>query len=554
MNKKILIDTSDEKNIYVAIVEGDRLINFFIDSDLDYSSVGDVFLGRVDHVEKSLQAYFIDYGAQKNGFLPFSSSKTTLEKNQYVAVQVTKDEKHNKGAMLTTFIEIKTILTIFILFKENLCSLSRKISSKTERSKLKDYYENLSMSNNIKLHTIFREAALSADSSKLKKDFDNLQCKIRDIIRAEGMKDTHLILKSNSVIEKTIIDHYKSDTEVIVQGDVPKQILEYSRKHTGTNIFVDYNVDKQIESIFSNRVNLPSGGYMIIQHTEALTSIDVNSGVCKKGNSIDSVALLTNMEAAKEAAYQIQLRDIGGLIVIDFIDMYHKEHILSVVEEMKKFMDDDKAKNNIGEFNRFGLLSISRQQLRKNTFSSIHEKCRNCQGIGFFIKDSLWASVIMRKLIELSTDKNVEEILIKCSNSLAYYMLNKQKSFLYELECQHKKSVQFEFLDSTPEIAFKKHNIWKKYDDVSHLISDGKFIMPQIAIKTENPCEENVKLIRSLNPENIVNNKVTLPESTVRKIDDSRFYNMVKLENYFKQEPTYLKECIFIDNQLIGQI
>ena len=223
----------------------------------------------------------------------------------------------------------------------------------------------------------------------------------------------------------------------------------------------------KLKSILHERVNLPSGGYIIIQHTEALTSIDVNSGVCKKDNSIDKTVFTTNLEAAPEIAHQLQLRDIGGLIVVDFIDMYQQEYIEHVMNAIKINMESDKAKYNIGKIDQFGLLSISRQQLRKNIFYSTHKKCNSCEGKGYSHKDPVAAFLLMMKLENLLHDdhKNIDAVTVQCNADLVYYIVNNLNS-LSKIEKKYSKKIKFEFHDAT-KITYIRDGELHTIDDIT---------------------------------------------------------------------------------------
>ncbi len=490
----MLIDSKDESNIQIAITENERLVNFFFESNENESIVRNVYLGIVDHVENSLQAYFINYGGNKNGFLSFSASKENLIKGQYIIVQIVKDEKENKGAMLTTFIEIKSMLMVGLMNQNKGCSVSKKISAKTDRELIKSWYERLD--SHIDSHIIFRHSVMNKEYSQVENDIKNINQTMEYITNAAKEKTVRLILKAPSMIEKIITDYYKPDTQIYVEGDIqgniPQYMSEYANKHNEIeSIFKFHNIENQIESIFCERVNLPSGGYIIIQHTEALTSIDVNSGVCKKESSIDKTALLTNMEAAVEITKQLQLRDIGGLIVIDFIDMYQKEYMELVTKKIAKNMENDKAKYNLGELDRFCLFTISRQQLRRNSFISMHRKCLHCEGIGFVKKDSVWSSFVLRQVAHLIKEDYVEKVMIKCDSNLAYYILNHKRDMLYNMENEYNKVVQFEFVqNNVPCIFYEQDNILHEHmiDNIKQQTHDGIFKLPSEAedIKTSN--------------------------------------------------------------------
>ncbi|QEK38004.1 hypothetical protein FZC35_01250 [Candidatus Cytomitobacter indipagum] len=511
MNKLMLVDSTDESSIQIAIIEENRLMNFFFESNENHSNVGNIYLAKVDHVENSLQAYFINYGENKNGFLSFLSSKESLKKGQLVIVQVVKDEKENKGAMLTTFIEIKSLFMIALMNQENSCSISKKISAKSDRESIKAWHEKLTK--NTDCHIIFRHSALGENYKKIENDFSNIKRKMQIISQAAKKKDVHLALRSPSLIEKTFIDYHKPDMKMIIEGRVPDCIKDSAIKHKESNpIFKFYDVENQIESMYCERVNLESGGYIIIQHTEALTSIDVNSGICKKENSIDKTAFLINMEAAYEAAKQIQLRDIGGLIVIDFIDMYSQNNLGTVSAEFAKHMDNDKAKYNLGEMDRFCLFSISRQQLRRNSFLSMHKKCSNCHGSGFTKKDSLNSTFIFRQIAYINQEINTKNIVINCDSNLIYYILNHKKDIVREFEQNNDINIRFEFhSESMPKIFYEQDGQLMEYyyDDVKKKIHNGSFKFPKVLAKEiSDPINANANAnINAISDEKEVDTK-----------------------------------------------
>ncbi len=538
MNKLMLIDSVDESNIQIAIVENGRLLNFFFESNENYSNVGNVYLGRVDHVENSLQAYFIDYGENKNGFLSFFASKDTLVKNQRVIVQVVKDEKGNKGAMLTTFVEIKSIFLIAVLNKNPGCSISKKISSKSDRDLIKSWHEN--MASEIDCNLIFRHASVYEKYSKIKSDFEKIKKQIACINDHPEKTKVHLLMKAPSIIEKSIIDYYKADMQVYIEGKMFNNTSNYAKRFNQTKpIFKFYEIEDQIESLLHDRVNLLSGGYINIQHTEALTSIDVNSGICKKENSIDKTAFLTNLEAAKEIAYQIRLRDIGGLIVIDFIDMYKKDSMDIVVKEISDSMIDDKAKFNLGELDKFSLFTISRQQLRKNTFLSMHKKCTECNGVGFKRKNSSSSSFILRNISYLIRKKSVDSIVIKCSSELVFYMLNHKKDVIFYLENNYTKKISFENNDNNEvKIFYYTNGISNEYilNNISEKIDNNEFIVKDNkSIEVEEVSKKPDK-------------KISIEYDDLVKI------RMLAHENKYNCSFMPKKELIIMGNELIGQI
>ncbi len=559
MNKLMLIDSIDESNIQIAIVENGKLANFFFESNENNSTVGNVYLGRIDHVEHSLQAYFVDYGAGKNGFLSFSASKDPLVKNQKIIVQIVKDEKENKGAMLTTFVEIKSLFLVALINKPKGCSISKKISAKSDRELMQSWHAKLNVEHNC--HLIFRHAALDKKYKHISQDFEKIKSKIDCIYAAAEKSKVRLLIKSQSIIEKAIIDYYKPGTEVYVEGQIPSYISSYAKKYNkAVPIFKFHDVENQIEALFCDRVNLPSGGYINIQHTEALTSIDVNSGVCKKENSIDKTALFTNLEAAREIAHQLILRDIGGLIVIDFIDMYQKQSMEMLEKQISSSMAGDKAKYNLGELDRFSLFAISRQQLRKNTFLSMHKRCVTCHGVGFVRKDSAMSAFILRQITNLIKQRTVQSILIKCRSDLVFYMLNHKKDIICFLENSYDKKIHFEtnvMVDKT-QILYKEKDEFHEYDlrDIEKEIQSGEFRVTEDEIVLDK-----TKSVQSSDKAEPLKICITREDKKYNDFNDSILKNnyiefIEPRMSIHKTPHSFLAKepVIFVNNQVVGII
>ncbi|QEK39070.1 ribonuclease E/G [Candidatus Nesciobacter abundans] len=496
--KSILIDASDEKNLQVAIKEEERLVHFFYESNDKKSIIGNIYLGQVDHVEHSLQAYFINYGNEKNGFLPFSHAFKVLRKGEFIAVQVTKDEKDNKGVTLTSFVEIKTLLMIFVANKVKNMGISKKITSLEKREILQNWFNEKGFKES--LNVIFRKESEDENLEALDQDCVNVQKILNTIEESYSKKEIHLIREEFNLAEKIIRDYYKKNTEIHIEGhlkikDIIKNRIKIKPHKDKQPIFEKHEIMDQIEALYSDRINLPCGGYIKISYTEALTAIDINSGSCKKVKNIDENSLLVNLEAAEEIAHQIQLRDIGGLIVIDFIDMNSSSNEQMLEETIKLRLENDKAKFNVGNIDKFGLLSMSRQQIRTNILRSTHSKCSSCKGIGFLKLPSIIVSSIIKNIRIVAVKDGITKIIVGTRQEILTHILNSYKEQIFDIERSFNINIEFVQSNHNFQINYLQNGKLIEHDhEVIRKINEGKFALKPITYKkhaTENLIKTN---------------------------------------------------------------
>ena len=461
MSAKILVNAVDPEECRIAKVKNNRLEEFHIETTAREITQGNIYKGVVARVEPSLQAVFVDYGAEKHGFLQKQeihpdyyaddpsgnqSLKNIVHSGQEVLVQVTNDPFMHKGAMLTTFISLPGRHTVLMPGSKNR-GVSRKISDEAERKRLKEILEKLKIPEDFGI--IVRTAGQECTKTAIEKDFRYLMRLWKNINKqAVNEEPPALLYKDRTLVQRAIRDYFTSEvTEILVDDDsvyneirdfvnmVSPQHKKIVKRYTADKpIFTKHQLEDQISSIFENRVRLKSGGSIVIEQTEALVSIDVNSGKATQKSSIEATALATNMEAAEEVARQLRLRDFGGLIVIDFIDMRDQKNKLKVEQAMKTQLKEDKARTKVGRISRFGLMEMSRQRIRPSIRFINFERCRHCQGRGVIQSvESLGLSFLRRIRLEtLKTEiTNVKGFV---PPEVAAYLLNRKKKEILDLE------------------------------------------------------------------------------------------------------------------------
>ena len=461
MNCKILVNAVDPEEVRIAKVKDNRLEEFHIEITAREITQGNIYKGVVARVEPSLQAVFVDYGAEKHGFLqkqeihpdyylddPSGNQalKNIVHSGQEMLVQITNDPFMHKGAMLTTFISLPGRHTVLMPGSKS-HGVSRKISDEAERKRLKDILSKLKIPEEFGI--IVRTAGQKCTKTAIEKDFRYLMRLWKNINKqAVNEEPPALLYKDRTLVQRAIRDYFTSEvTEILVDDDsvyneirdfvnmVSPQHKKIVKRYTADKpIFTKHQLEDQISSIFENRVRLKSGGSIVIEQTEALVSIDVNSGKATQKSSIEATALATNMEAAEEVARQLRLRDFGGLIVIDFIDMRDQKNKLKVEQAMKTQLKEDKARTKVGRISRFGLMEMSRQRIRPSIRFINFERCRHCQGRGVIQSvESLGLSFLRRIRLEtLKTEiTNVKGFV---PPEVAAYLLNRKKKEILDLE------------------------------------------------------------------------------------------------------------------------
>ncbi len=461
MTSKILINAIDADECRIAKVKDQQLEEFHIESAGREITQGNIYKGIISRIEPSLQAAFIDYGASRNGFLQKHeihsdyyqdtpsgdlSINNIVKRSQEVLVQVTKDPMMNKGAMLTTYISLPGRFIVLMPGTDNR-GISRKIEDEEERARLKDIIDKLKIPEGFGI--IVRTAGISCNKTLLDKDLGYL-LRLWKNIKSDVKKNKAptLLYKEQNLVVRSIRDYFTADvTEILVDDEhifrETKDFLKIiSPKHKkivkihqdDKPIFTKYHLEDQIASIFESRVNLKSGGSIVIEQTEALVSIDVNSGKATQQKSVEQTALKTNIDATGEIARQLRLRDLGGLIVIDFIDMRDAKHRAEVEKELRNAVKNDKAKINIGKISKFGLLEMSRQRIRPSIEFGSFVPCKHCKGKGLTPSPETLGVGFLRKLSLETLKDNISVVNGIVPVDVADYMLNKKRKEILELE------------------------------------------------------------------------------------------------------------------------
>ena len=462
--KRMLINATQPEELRVAIVEGQSLFNLDIEHPGREQKKANVYKGRITRVEPSLEAAFVDYGANRHGFLPmkevarsyFSEEakkasgrpkiSAAIKEGQEIIVQVEKEERGNKGAALTTFISLAGRYLVLVPKNPRAGGISRRIEGK-ERADLRDAMSQLSLPEGMGL--IVRTAGVGKVSEELQWDLDYLTQVWTAIEKsAEERTAPFLIYQESNVIIRSIRDHLRNDIGEIVIDSEPmfreaesfiKQVMPHNARKLKlytdeTPLFSGYQIESQIESAFEREVSLPSGGAIVIDHTEALVSIDINSARATKGADIEETATNTNLEAADEVARQLRLRDLGGLFVIDFIDMMANKNQRAVENRLKGAMKEDRARVQIGRISRFGLLEMSRQRLRPSLGEGTQNVCPRCDGQGTIRGVRSLALSILRGIEEHAQKHNTGRISAQLPVDVATYLLNEKRQAIHDLE------------------------------------------------------------------------------------------------------------------------
>ena len=465
--KRMLFNATHAEELRVAIVDGQKLLDLDIESSVRNERKGNIYKAVVTKVEPSLEAAFVNYGAEKHGFLPLKEiyrayfknydSKTpisnvkidqVIKEGQEMIVQVDKDERGTKGAALTTFISLAGRFVVLMPNNPKGGGISRRISG-DDRAELRDALAELEVKSDHAL--IARTAGIGRSAEELQWDLDFLNKLWASIEEAaENRKAPFLIYQESNLIVRTIRDHLNSDISEIIIDDseiferaqrfmnqvMPHNLTRLKFYNDSIPLFSRYQIENQIESAFNREVNLPSGGSIVIDHTEALISIDVNSARATKGGDIEETAFQTNLEAVEEVARQLRIRDIGGLVVIDLIDMSVGKNQRSVENRLKDALKPDRARVQIGKISRFGLLEMSRQRLRSSISDANYLSCPRCNGTGT-IRSVVSSSLNLLRLIEDEALKeNTEAIQVSLPLDMATYLLNEKRHELNQLEAR----------------------------------------------------------------------------------------------------------------------
>ncbi len=462
--KRMLFNATHSEELRVAIVDGQKLVDLDIESANYQQKKGNIYKGRVTRVEPSLEAAFVDYGSERQGFLPLKEIsriyfngdgkaasgqvriKDVLREGQEIIVQIEKEERGNKGAALTSFVSLAGRYLVLMPNNPKGGGISRRIEGE-ERAELRDLMAQLQLSDDYSI--IIRTAGIGKSVEELQWDLDYLVQLWEAISRASAEQAApFLIYQESSLVIRAIRDYLRSDIgEILIDNqDIYERGLKFMQQVMPQNVaklklyedeiplFSRYQIEHQIESAFSREVRLESGGAVVFDHTEALVTIDVNSARATKGSDIEETALNTNLEAAEEIARQLRIRDLGGLIVIDFIDMTPARNQRAVETRLQEALKADRARVQVGRISRFGLLEMSRQRLRPSLGESNSLTCPRCEGTGHIRSVPSSALQILRFIQEEAMKENTAALHVHLPLPTATYLLNEKRYEISTIE------------------------------------------------------------------------------------------------------------------------
>src|SRR5437870_9746595 len=501
MKKKMLINVADEEESRVAIVEDGILEELTIETSSKEQIKGNIYNGIVVKVEPSLQAAFVDYGGKRHGFLPMGEIQprwyTTefrsedrerrpriqdvVKRNQKVLVQVVKEELGTKGASLSSYVSLPGRYLVLMPGSDTAGGISRKIEDEEERKKLKEIIAQLEPPPD--MGVIVRTAGLNRNKAELQRDMIYLQrlwASIED--KSRESPALALIYQEHDLVIRSIRDYFTPDIQEVLidhrevyrgardffQAVMPRYQGRVQLYRDKKPLFARYQLEEQIEAIYSQKVELKSGGSIVIDPTEALVSIDVNSGRATKEKGIEETAFKTNTEAAQEIARQLRLRDLGGLIVIDFIDMRNVKHAQEIEKTLRQALKRDKARTQVSRISQFGLLELSRQRLKPTILEGNYLKCPHCEGSGLIKSTIALALAVLRRIRAEAAKETLASVKAVLPMDVALYLLNQKRQEIAHLEeeynltlylagnpvaRQNEYSLEFIKRDIVPDIA-----------------------------------------------------------------------------------------------------
>lgn len=463
--KRMLINATQAEELRVAIVDGQNLYDIDIEQPSKEQKKSNIYKGRITRLEPSLEAAFVEYGGDRHGFLPLkeisrdyfqagvdhnkASIKELLREGQEIVVQVDKEERGNKGAALTTFISLAGRYMVLMPNSPSAGGVSRRIEGE-DRAALKEALDKLNIPDD--MGVIIRTAGVGRDAEELQWDLDYLLQVWRSIAEAALTKPApFLIYQESRLIVRALRDYLRSDVgEILVDTEelyetardfmqqvMPQTLRKLKHYKDDIPLFNRFQIESQIEAIYERNVRLPSGGSIVVDQTEALTAVDVNSARSTKGSDIEDTAFQTNLEAAEEVARQLRLRDLGGLVVIDFIDMSSSKHQREVENRLQNALKYDRARVQLGRISRFGLMEMSRQRLRPSLGESSQIVCPRCDGQGRMRSIESLSLSIIRVAEEHAMKENTGQVLVQAPVEIANYLLNEKRGALREIEQRH---------------------------------------------------------------------------------------------------------------------
>lgn len=467
--KRMLFNATQQEELRVAIVDGQKLIDIDIETTGREQRKSNIYKGVITRIEPSLEACFVNYGEERHGFLPFkevartyfkegvdvrtASIREALREGQEIVVQVEKEERGNKGAALTSFISLAGRYLVLMPNNPRGGGVSRRVEGE-DRQELRETMDRLDLPAGMSV--IARTAGIGRNVDELQWDLNYLMQLWRAIEGAgQSASGAFLIYQESSLVIRAIRDYFQPDIgEILIDTDdiydqaqqfmshvMPDMVHRVKRYRDDVPLFSRFQIEHQIETAYSRTVPLPSGGAIVIDHTEALVSVDVNSARATRGSDIETTALNTNLEAADEVARQLRLRDLGGLIVIDFIDMENSKNQREVETRLKDALHFDRARVQMGKISRFGLMELSRQRLRPSLSEGSHVTCPRCNGTGHIRDTESSALQVLRIIQEEAMKENSAAIHVQAPVDVAAFLLNEKRGEILKIETRHRVGV-----------------------------------------------------------------------------------------------------------------
>ncbi len=571
--KRMLFNATQQEELRVAIVDGQKLIDIDIEATGREQRKSNIYKGVITRIEPSLEACFVNYGEERHGFLPFkevartyfkegidvrnASIKEALREGQEIIVQVEKEERGNKGAALTSFISLAGRYLVLMPNNPRGGGVSRRVEGE-DRQELRETMDKLDLPNGMSV--IARTAGIGRNVDELQWDLNYLMQLWRAIEGAgQSGSGAFLIYQESSLVIRAIRDYFQPDIgEILIDTDdiheqaqqfmahvMPDMVHRVKRYHDDVPLFSRFQIEHQIETAYSRTVPLPSGGAIVIDHTEALVSVDVNSARATRGSDIETTAFYTNLEAADEVARQLRLRDLGGLIVIDFIDMENAKNQREVESRLKDALHHDRARVQMGKISRFGLMELSRQRLRPSLSEGSHVTCPRCNGTGHIRDTESSALQVLRIIQEEAMKENSAAIHVQAPVDVAAFLLNEKRGEILKIETRHRVTVIMIPNKHLETPHYKLERI--KHDDPRLDDAQASYSMAEQAetdIGYSKRQKEDIKprqeaVVKGITPDQpapIVERKVATPvEPPPTLAPESGFFN--KIWSFFRAKP-----------------
>ena len=546
--KRMLFNATQPEELRVAIVDGQKLIDLDIETAGKEQRKSNIYKAVITRIEPSLEACFVEYGGNRHGFLPFKevtplyyqpgssnrpSIKEALKEGQELLVQVEKDERGNKGAALTTYISLAGRYIVLMPNNPNGGGVSRRIEGE-DRNELRDVLAQLEVPQGMSI--IARTAGIGRNLEELQWDLNYLK-QLWDAIEgaAKTEKAPSLIYLESSLVVRAIRDYFNPEIgEILIDTDdifeqaqafmstvMPDNVNRIKRYHDDVPLFSRFQIEHQIESAHARQVNLPSGGAIVIDHTEALTAIDINSARATRGTDIETTALNTNLEAADEIARQVRLRDLGGLIVIDFIDMESSKNQRDVENRLRDALRYDRARVQTAKISRFGLLELSRQRLAPSLEEGSFAPCPRCNGIGHIRGTESSALNILRIIQEEAMKESSAAIHVQVPVDVATFLLNEKRSDIHRIESRLKVSIT---LIPNPHLETPHYSVNRfKQDEITadQLQASYKLVEKPAEEKTAGNVTQEVKAQRPQAAVKGITPNQPAPKHEAKKVADA---------------------------------